>query len=146
MIATDKSGEAYISSLRSFRAALKDYLLLIGEPCPLLGSISYLLVEFIGGLPPGDEFQAETLDKLTATVLEAAVLGMVDRLKELRPASDLCLQSVDSCMTITKPLNMNDRCASLFKILGIAMDGLRGLTTIEYPKLVDGSEKELTGR
>jgi hypothetical protein len=146
MIAIDKTQEVYINSLRTLHAALNDYLLLIGEPCPLLGRISFLLVETIGCLPPGDSTQANNLYTLAATILEAAIMGTISRLEGLQPESAVCLHSVLDCMKVVEQSDMSIRCTALFKVLGIAMDGLRNVTKVEYPQLADGSGKKLTGR
>jgi hypothetical protein len=137
--------EKYVKSLRAMHAALKNYLLLIGEPCPLIGKISFSLVEIIGTMPPGEESQADNFDKLTAVILESAIMGICDRLADVSPRN-ACLRSVDDCMKIAAKDDMSARCVALFKILGIAMDGLRNATNIEYPELADGAGKKLTGR
>ena len=111
--------EKYVSSLRTLHAALSDYLLLIGEPCPLLGNISWLLVEMLGSLPPGNDGHAKNLDTLAATVLEAAIMGVIDRLQGLQPASGESLRSVLDCMKVIEKKDMNARCIALFKVLGI---------------------------
>jgi len=135
--------DAYINSLRTMHAALNDYMLLLGEPCPLLGQVCMRLVEIIGCLPPGDEVIAANLDKIAAITLEASILGIVDRLEGLRPNSEKCLQSVKDCMKVTDTLSVHDRCAVFFKVLGIAITGLREITNQEYPQLADGTGKKL---
>jgi hypothetical protein len=140
------SVDKYIASTTSLRAAMKDYLLLLGEPCPLLGSVAFLLTEFLGGLQPGNECQADTLDNLTSIILRAAILGVVDRLEGLRPESDMCLQSINTCMKISDPLSDRNRCVAFFETLNMAMNGLRRITTDEYPQLFDDTGKLMTGR
>jgi len=135
--------DAYTESLRTLHAALNDYLLLLGEPCPLLGQVSMRLVEIIGCLPPGDEAVAISLDKIAVVSLEASILGIIDRLEHLKPGSEKCLQSVKDCMKVTDALSIHDRCAVFFKVLGIAIAGLSELTNQEYPQLVDGAGKKL---
>jgi len=135
--------DTYINSLRTLHAALNDYMLLLGEPCPLLGQISMRLVEIIGCLPPGDDTIAVNLDKIAAITLEASILGIVDRLEGLKPHSEKCLQSIKDCMKVTDTLSIHDRCAVFFKVLGVAMTGLREVTNQEYPQLADGTGKKL---
>jgi hypothetical protein len=137
--------DEYIDSLRSLHAAMSDYLLLVGEPCPLLGQLCMRLVEIIGCLPPGNEPQTDNLDKLTSLILEAAILGVINRLEELQPKSEPCLRSAKDCMKITGTLNTHDRCGVFFKVLGIAIAGLQEITGSEYPQLSDGSGKKLRG-
>ena len=133
----------YVDSLRSLHAAMSNYLLLVGEPCPLLGQLCMRFVEMIGCLPPGDEMQANTLDKLTACILEAAILGIIDRLKQLCPQSTMCLQNIDSCMKVAGDISTHDRCVVFFKVLGSGIAGLRAITNQEYPQLTDGEGKRL---
>lgn len=135
--------EAYIKSLRSLHSAMSNYLLLIGEPCPLLGQLCMRFVEMIGSLPAGDEMHASSLSRMAAVILEAAILGIVDRLEGLQPESHICLQSITDCMKVTESLNPHDRCAVFFKVLGIAMVGLREITKLEYPQLTDGEGKKI---
>jgi hypothetical protein len=137
--------DKYVDSLRSLHAAMSNYLLLVGEPCPLLGQLCMRFIEMIGCLPPGDETQADSLDKFTSLILEAAILGVVDRLERLQPKSESCLQSVKNCMKITDTLNVHDRCDVFFKVLAIATAGLQGITGGEYPQLSDGSGTKLRG-
>jgi hypothetical protein len=141
-MAKDKSTE-YVDSLRSLHAAMSDYLLLIGEPCPLLGQLCMRFIEMIGCLPPGDETYVDTLDKLTACILEAAILGVIDRLRQLRPQSMMCLQNMDSCMKVADDISVHDRYVVFFKVLGMGMAGLQELTNQEYPQLADGEGKRL---
>jgi hypothetical protein len=133
----------YVDSLRSLHAAMSDYLLLIGEPCPLLGQLCMRFIEMIGCLPPGDEMQANTLHKLASCILEAAILGVIDRLEQLRPQSAMRLQSIESCMKVADGISMHDRCTVFFKVLGMGVAGLRELTNQEYPQLTDGDGKRL---
>jgi hypothetical protein len=49
-------------------------------------------------------------------------------------------------MKVTESLGQRDRCDVFFKVLGIAIDGLREITKDEYPQLSDGAGKKLTGR
>ena len=133
----------YIDALRSLHSAMSDYLLLIGEPCPLLGQLCMRLVEMISCLPAGDEMQADNLDRIAAIILEAAILGIIDRLRGLQPKSCICLQSVTDCMKVTESLNPHDRCAVFFKVLGIAIAGLREIADQEYPQLTDGEGKKI---
>jgi len=135
--------DTYINSLRTLHAALNDYMLLLGEPCPLLGQVCMRLIEVIGCLPPGDEAIAANMDKLAAITLEASILGIVDRLEGLEPHSEKCLQSIKDCMNVTDALSIHDRCAVFFKVLGIAITGLREITNQEYPQLADGTGKKL---
>ncbi|MFA5767668.1 MAG: hypothetical protein WC919_07165 [Candidatus Paceibacterota bacterium] len=135
--------DAYVDSLRTLHAALNDYMLLLGEPCPLLGQVCMRLIEVIGCLPPGDEAIAANMDKLAAITLEASILGIVDRLEGLEPHSEKCLQSIKDCMNVTDALSIHDRCAVFFKVLGIAITGLREITNQEYPQLADGTGKKL---
>lgn len=133
----------YTESLRSLHAAVSDYLLLIGEPQPLSCQLCLSFVEFIGTLPPGEEFQASSLDNFTSAILEAAILGIKDRLDGLRPSSDVCLQSITDCLKVTESLDIGSRCEVFFKVLGIAIAGLADITHKEYPQLTDGSGKKL---
>lgn len=133
----------YVNSLRSLHAAMSDYLLLVGDPCPLLGQLCMRFIEMIGCLPPGDEMQANTLDKLAACILEAAILGIIDRLRQLQPQSTMCLQGIDSCMKVADGISTRDRCSVFFKVLGIGVSGLHDLTNQEYPQLTDGSGKKI---
>jgi hypothetical protein len=135
--------DTYINSLRTLHAALNDYMLLLGEPCPLLGQMCMRLVDLIGSLPPGDDTTAASMDKLAAITLEACILGIIDRLDGLQPKSEKCLQSIKDCMKVTDTLNMHDRCIVFFKVLGIAIAGLREITNQEYPQLADGAGKRL---
>ena len=141
MISTN---EAYIKALRSLHSAMSDYLLLVGEPCPLLGQLCMRFVEMIGSLPAGDELQANSLSKLATVILEAAILGVIDRIEQLsNKGSEACVPSLKNCMAITDTLSPQDRCDVFFKVLGMAMTSLRGLTNQEYPQLTDGEGKKL---
>lgn len=136
------------SSIRALHASLKDYLLLVGEPSPLLGTLCLRLIETLGST----EFveidtipQSENLDRMSVLVLQAAIMGIMDRLEGLRPISDAHLRSITSCMKIAEALRPSDRRDACFKVLGIALKGLKDLTAGEYPRLIDGEEQELTG-
>jgi hypothetical protein len=135
--------ELFFEATRSLHAAMGDYLLLLGEPCPLLGSLCSHLIDIIGQLPPGDEFQTENIYKLASITLEAAVLGIMDRLQALTPESIICLHGINDCMEVVKTLGPRDRCSVFFKVLGIAISGLREITKQEYPQLYDGKGKKL---
>ena len=135
--------DTYVDSLRTLHAALNDYMLLLGEPCPLLGQVCMRLIDLIGSLPPGDDTIAASMDKLAAVTLEACILGITDRLEGLQPQSEKCLQSIKDCMKVTDTLNIRDRCTVFFKVLGIAITGLREITNKEYPQLADGAGKRL---
>jgi hypothetical protein len=137
--------ETYTNSLRSLRSALCNYISLLGEPSPLLGNVASLLVDIIGSLPPGDISKSEQFYKITSIILEAAILGIINRLEGLQPKSGACLQSIDDCMKIAKSLSVYDRCNVFFKILGKAIDDLHKITGQEYPQLYDGSGKKLCG-
>ena len=138
-------------SLRALRISLKDYLLLLGEPSPLLGTAWLLMVEAIEMLDKVPvEQSAQLFDKLSALILNAAILGVVERLEGLRPVSDEfeslrlgCLQSVKSCLKVTETLRPGDRRDVCFKILGMALKVLGEITGQEYPTLFDAEGQKL---
>jgi hypothetical protein len=146
--------DIFQSSLKSLHAAMSDYLLLVGEPCPLLGQMNMRLIEFIGCLPPGDTDQAKTLYTLAAISLEAAILGILDRLKELtntynaielRIKANASMKSIIDCMKVTESINTSERCTVFFNVLGMAIAQLKEITGAEYPQLTDADGKKLRG-
>ena len=131
-------------SWRVLHASLKDYLLLLGEPSPLLGTVCLMTVEaveLLGKVPVQDS--SRSFYKLSAVVLNAAIFGIIDRLEGLRPASDQHLQSVRNCLKVVETLPPYGRCDAYFRILNIALEGLSDVTGVEYPDLVDGKGQKL---
>jgi hypothetical protein len=142
--------DPYLHALKSLHAAMTDYLLLLGEPCPLLGQLNMRLIELIGCLPHGNDKQSQSMYRLAAITLEASILGVVDRLNEytseqnelvLRNKAQSAIQSVTDCMKVTESVSIADRCSAFFNILGVAMAQLKDITKIEYPQLTDGDGK-----
>lgn len=134
-----------MNALRALHASLKDYLLLLGEPIPLLGTVCLLLtetVELLGRVPA--DTSEKSFDKLSNIILCAAILGIVDRIEGI-DGSDPCIKNIKSFMKATETLLPCDRRDMCFKVLGMALKNLNRITGIEYPYLVDGDGQKLTG-
>jgi len=129
---------------------MTDHLLLIGEPCPLLGRLNMRLIELVGCLPPGNSDHANSIYRLAAITLEATILSVIDRLKgftdehnslELRTKAIASIQSATDCIKVTEPITVPERCTAFFNILGVVMTQLKDITGTEYPRLTDGEGK-----
>lgn len=133
-------------TLVRLNASLSNYLALLGEPTPLLGTIAMQLVNMIdqSDLSPSIlVLENNNLDNMTILILEATILGIVERLEGLNPRPYHLLLSIKSCLDVTKQLSLIDRCDIHFKVIGMALKGLSDLTKIKYPSLLDGNGNKL---